>query len=114
METIRHPYIIKMFNSYQDARFIYSLLELVQGGELFSVIHERDVECLTEEDAKFYAYAISDALLYMHRGRYVYRDLKPENVMIDRKGYPVLVDFGFAKHVPDQTFTLCGKFYYFS
>ena len=44
----------------------------------------------------------------MHRRGYVYRDLKPENVMISEKGYPVIIDFGFAKYVEDKTFTLCG------
>jgi protein kinase A len=86
------------------------LLELVQGGELFSVMHPgAEFCCLPEAQVKFYAMAIADALAYMHRGKYVFRDLKPENVMIDRFGYPVVIDFGFAKYVPEKTYTLCGS-----
>jgi serine/threonine protein kinase/CRP-like cAMP-binding protein len=114
MMKMHHPFIIKLFQTYQDEHFVYMLLELVQGGELFSVMHPNaEFCCLPEAQVKFYALAIADALAYMHRGKYVFRDLKPENVMIDRFGYPVVIDFGFAKYVPEKTYTLCGsKFCY--
>jgi protein kinase A len=109
MMKMHHPFIIKLFQTYQDENFVYMLIELVQGGELFSVMHPgAECCCLPEAQVKFYAMAIADALAYMHRGKYVFRDLKPENVMIDRFGYPVVIDFGFAKYVPEKTYTLCG------
>jgi CRP-like cAMP-binding protein len=110
MMKMHHPFIIKLFQTYQDEHFVYMLLELVQGGELFSVMHPgAEFRCLPEAQVKFYAMAIADALAYMHRGKYVFRDLKPENVMIDQFGYPVVIDFGFAKYVPEKTYTLCGS-----
>jgi CRP-like cAMP-binding protein len=110
MMKMHHPFIIKLFQTYQDENLVYMLLELVQGGELFSVMHpDAEFRCLPEAQVKFYALAIVDALAYMHRGKYVFRDLKPENVMIDRFGYPVVIDFGFAKYVPEKTYTLCGS-----
>ena len=45
---------------------------------------------------------------YLHSLNIIYRDLKPENILIDEEGYPKLTDFGFAKEVPEKTYTLCG------
>jgi serine/threonine protein kinase len=87
---------------------VYMLMEMVQGGELYGIIHTRRRDGVNEADAKFYAAGIAEGLAYMHRRSFVYRDLKPENVMIDAQGYPVIVDFGFAKYVADKTYTLCG------
>ena len=76
---------------------------LVYGGELFDVLHYQDENGkwssgIPEDHAKFYAMIIADTLEYMHRKSLVYRDLKPENVLIDREGYPVICDFGFGKY----------------
>lgn len=108
MMKMHHPFIIKLFATYQDDNLLYMLEELVQGGELFSLMHPgTGKDGLPEDQARFYAVCIADALAYMHRGKYVFRDLKPENVLIDRHGYPVVIDFGFAKYVPGKTYTLC-------
>lgn len=112
MIRIKHPFIIDLVTTFQDDDFIYMLLELVQGGELFSVMyqHDRPTAGLPDQSAAFYALGIASALAYLHKAKFklVFRDLKPENVMIDLMGYPRLIDFGFCKHVPKKTYTLCG------
>jgi protein kinase A len=64
---------------------------------------------MPEKNAKFYALVIADVVSFMHRQHIIFRDLKPENVLIDEEGYPALCDFGFAKYCPsDETATFCG------
>jgi protein kinase A len=58
--------------------------------------------------AKFYAAEVALALEYLHSHSIIYRDLKPENLLLDRHGHLKITDFGFAKEVPDITWTLCG------
>jgi len=112
-KAFHHPFIVNLVTSYETDDSIYMLLGLVSGGELWDVIHVEDedgnwVSGLQEPQAKFYALLIADTLAYIHNKQYVYRDLKPENVMIDKDGYPILVDFGFAKMITDKTYTCCG------
>jgi CRP-like cAMP-binding protein len=108
MRKIDHPFIIKLVNTSQDEQSVFMLLNLVQGGELFNIMHNDDRDCIPESEVQFYAAGILEALSYMHRRRIIYRDLKPENVLIDDLGYTVIVDLGFAKVVSDKTYTLCG------
>ena len=113
IQKLNHPFIVDLVTTYQDENSIYMLLGLIKGGELWNVVHKEDEEGnwtsgIEEQHAKFYALIVGDTLAYMHRQNYVYRDLKPENVMIDSDGYPIIVDFGFAKYVKDKTYTFCG------
>lgn len=97
MQQLHHPFLINLVQTYQDEQYLYMLLELVQGGELFSLLHQASYDGISEKDAKFYAAAILEGLTHMHRRNILYRDLKPENVLIDNEGYPVIVDFGFGE-----------------
>ena len=74
----------------QDDRFVYMLMELVQGGELEGIMHNEKRDCLSDKEACFYAAGIAEGLCYMHRNGYVYRDLKPQNVLISNEGYPIV------------------------
>ncbi len=109
----QHPFILKLMTTFQDANCIYMLLELVQGGELFSVLHSEG-GFITSGKAKFYAACVVSALGMIHSKNICYRDLKPENILIDKQGYCKLVDFGFAKVVTESSFTLCGTPEYLS
>lgn len=108
MQQINHPFLIKLVNAFQDKTFLYMVLEMYQGGELFSVMHNGADDGLPKPHCVFYAACVLEGLDYMHQRKILYRDLKPENVLLDAEGYCVIVDLGFAKIVPDKTFTLCG------
>jgi len=106
LEQCDHPFILRLFATYQDADEIYMLLELALGGELFSLL--RELECFDEPQSCFYAACVYSAFAYMHDRRIAYRDLKPENLLFDASGYLKVCDFGFAKKIIDRTWTLCG------
>mmetsp|Transcript_27661 Transcript_27661/g.81348 ORF Transcript_27661/g.81348 Transcript_27661/m.81348 type:complete len:375 (+) Transcript_27661:91-1215(+) len=101
-----HPFIVDMYATFQDERSLYMLLEYVPGGELFS--HLRKAARFSNEGARFYAAQAVMAVQHLHGIGVVYRDLKPENLLLDGRGFLKLVDFGFAKRVADRTWTLCG------
>lgn len=82
------------------------VLEYVPGGELFT--HLRRAGKFPNEQTRFYAAQIVMAIQALHTDGAVYRDLKPENLLLDAEGYIKIVDFGFAKYVEDRTWTLCG------
>ena len=112
-KTLQHPFIVDLVHTYERDYNVYMLMGLVTGGELWDRVHIEDESGnwssgLAEQDAKFYALLIADTLKFMHDKNFLYRDLKPENVMIDADGYPVIVDFGFAKQTKDKTYTFCG------
>lgn len=96
MEKLKHPFLTNLAATYQDKKFIYMLLSFVQGGELYSVLHSNTRDGIDEDNVVFYASGILEGLSHMHRRFILYRDLKPENVMIDKDGYPVIIDFGFG------------------
>jgi len=108
MMCCNHPFILRLFQTFKDPRKLYMLLEFVQGGELFSVLHTPQNDGVPDPQAKFYGAGILLALAYMHSKNIAYRDLKPENCLIDSMGYPKVVDFGFSKVIEEKSYTLCG------
>jgi len=107
MMMFDHPFLVKLFATYKDKHKLYFLGEVCLGGELFSVLRERTL--FDEETAKFYAASVLVAFEYMHSLNIVYRDLKPENLLLDKDGFLKVTDFGFAKDITaGRTWTLCG------
>jgi hypothetical protein len=97
MARMNHPFIMGIVNAHQDEACVYMVLDLLQGGELRSVMHTAKRSFLSEWRSRFYAAGILEGLSYMHRRSFVYRDLKGENVLLDSDGYCVIVDLGFGK-----------------
>ncbi|GAB5371423.1 hypothetical protein AAMO2058_001578600 [Amorphochlora amoebiformis] len=106
MQRLNHPLLVKLFGAYNDDRCVYFLLELCQGGELFTILRSKTRFNL--KTSTFYAASVVSMFEYLHGMNIVYRDLKPENLLIDTKGYLKMTDFGFAKEIHGKTYTLCG------
>ncbi|KAI8853638.1 kinase-like domain-containing protein [Chytridium lagenaria] len=106
LERLDFPFLVGLLGAFQDSANLYLVLEYVQGGELFSYL--RKSGRFPNHIAKFYAAEVVMAFEYLHSKDIIYRDLKPENLLIDAKGHIKITDFGFAKVVPDVTWTLCA------
>lgn len=106
LEQLEFPFLVSMLGTFQDSNNIYFVLEYIQGGELFSYL--RRCGRFHNNVARFYAAEVTLAFEYLHSKDVIYRDLKPENLLIDASGHIKITDFGFAKNVPDVTWTLCG------
>ena len=91
----RHPNIVKLFYSFHDNEKLYLVLEYIPGGELFQQLAKQ--KFLNETVSAFYASQMALALKYLHEIGIVYRDLKPENCLLNSRGYLVLTDFGLSK-----------------
>jgi serine/threonine protein kinase len=103
---LNHPFIVTLYATWQDETNLYMLMDYVIGGELFSYL--RRAGRFANDTARMYAAMVVMALEHLHAKNILYRDLKPENLLIDKQGYLKICDFGFAKHVEDRTWTLCG------
>eukprot|EP00434_Breviolum_minutum_P031333 symbB.v1.2.027706.t1/scaffold2863.1/size68590/9 len=117
MKILDHPNICKLYESFQDHRYIYLVLELCTGGELFDRIIEYGH--LTEKQAALLMQNMFRAIYYMHQCQYTHRDLKPENFIFTtkeaiEKSVLKLIDFGLAREfAPDQVLTTkAGTPYY--
>ena len=105
---VRHPFVTRLLGTFKDATMLGMLLEFVPGGELFTRL--ADHPGLPEEEATFVLGCVTLVLEHLHARHFVYRDIKPENLMLDARGYVKLIDFGFCKKLQpaERTFTPCG------
>jgi len=106
MSMLDNPFLVNLRATYKDEYRVYFLLEACLGGELFTIL--RKMRSFDEATARFYCSCVVEAFDYMHQRDIIYRDLKPENLVLTNTGYLKVTDFGFAKIVPNKTFTLCG------
>mmetsp|Transcript_27842 Transcript_27842/g.52478 ORF Transcript_27842/g.52478 Transcript_27842/m.52478 type:complete len:253 (+) Transcript_27842:430-1188(+) len=107
MQKLQHPNILVMHCAMQDPKYIYFLLELLPGGELMNILEMK--RGFSEEWVRFYSASVLLAYTEFHAKRVAYRDLKPENLVLNDKGYCVVVDLGLAKQLENgPTYTFCG------
>lgn len=106
MEQLQHPFLNTLHGTYRSRNKLHFLLEPCLGGELFTVLRKRKL--FPEDAARFYSASVILAFEYMHSKDTIYRDLKPENLMLTAAGYLKVADFGFAKKISGKTWTLCG------
>ena len=109
LKALNCSFCVKLFGTFQDKTNIYYALEYCPGGELFQRLGRK--KYFPPAEAKFYISEVFVALEHVQELGYVYRDLKPENVILDEEGHCKLVDFGFSTPCADNTtklHTLCG------
>jgi len=111
LEGVDSPFIVQLRYAFQTPDRLYMIMDFVNGGELF--FHLRRSTRFTEERTRFYAAEIFLALDYLHSIGVIYRDLKPENVLVDVEGHIKLTDFGLSKKFfagdrNEKTFSFCG------
>ena len=100
---------LTVFHCFPDNKYLYLMMESCLGGELWYLLQERGK--FDETTSRFYTACVVDAFDYLHSRDIIYRDLKPENMLLDRFGYIKLTDFGFAKKLLPpgrKTYTFCG------
>lgn len=114
LAAINSPFLVHFYRSFKDDHYIYFLLEYIKGCELFETI--REIGLLSRNIAKFYMASLILCVEYLHIRSVIYRDLKPENVMVEGDGYLRLIDMGTAKQLKQangyRTFTIIGTPHY--
>jgi calcium-dependent protein kinase len=97
MKELDHPNIVRIFETFEDSRCLYLIMELCEGGELFDKII--DLGYFSEHDAATCLSQILSAIFYLHKHMITHRDLKPENFLLETKAKdsPLkVIDFGLS------------------
>ena len=107
LSTIHHPFVCNLVTTYKNLHSVYFLMEAVMGGELYNQL--KKMGKFSPAQARMYSAQVVLVFEHLHMHDIIFRDLKPENLLIDTCGYLKVVDFGLAKQVlSGKTYTLCG------
>merc|ERR1719230_1891886 len=109
LEKVQHPFIVKLEYAFQTPKKLHMVLTFAQGGELF--FHLSRAGRFSEGRCKFYSAELLLAIGYLHSLNIIFRDLKPENVLLDGEGHAKLTDFGLSKEGIEDNFSaksMCG------
>ncbi|WKY14906.1 hypothetical protein Q1695_000424 [Nippostrongylus brasiliensis] len=104
----RHPFLVNLFGCFQTAEHVFFVMEYSMGGDLMRHIHD---DIFSEERSCFNAACVLLGLEFLHKNNIIYRDLKLDNLLLDKDGFVKLADFGLCKEgmgPSDKTSTFCG------
>jgi len=107
--NVCHPFIVSLLYAFQTPKKLYFVMEYCPGGELF--FHLSRAGKFSENRCRFYASEICLAIQYLHEMNVIYRDLKPENVLLDHVGHVKITDFGLSKEGISDNYSaksMCG------
>ncbi|XP_051571788.1 serine/threonine-protein kinase N1b isoform X6 [Myxocyprinus asiaticus] len=108
VNSSRHPFLVNLFACFQTPEHVCFVMEYTSGGDLMMHIH---ADVFSETRSVFYAACVVLGLQFLHDNKIVYRDLKLDNLLLDREGYVKIADFGLCKEgmgFGDRTSTFCG------
>jgi cGMP-dependent protein kinase len=107
------PFVVRLFETFNNDEHLELLLELALGGELCATYNKKQFYG-KEDHAQFYVAGTTFAFVHLHSKKIIFRDLKPENLLLNERGQVKLTDMGFAKVVVGKTYTTCGTPDYFA
>ncbi|KAI9885295.1 MAG: mitochondrial import inner membrane translocase subunit tim54 [Watsoniomyces obsoletus] len=88
------PWVVKLFTTFQDSRFLYMLMEFLPGGDLMTMLIKYEI--FSEDITRFYMAEIVLAIEAVHKLGFIHRDIKPDNILLDKDGHIKLTDFGLS------------------
>jgi len=113
LNTLDHPNIVKYYETYDDNKYIYLVMEYITGGQLFDKITTQKNQNFSEHDACNYMRELFSSINHCHAQGIIHRDIKPENIMISNENTVRLIDFGLSKASKKKNLTtIAGTPYY--
>ena len=108
LKSLNHPNVIKIHKTFENANYIYIIMELCENGELFDYIVKK--KYLSEEEAAFFYYQLINGLGHIHKNNIIHRDLKPENLLLSSNNTLKIIDFGLRNYFRNNLLTTpCGS-----
>eukprot|EP01062_Namystynia_karyoxenos_P070478 TRINITY_DN65856_c0_g1_i1.p1 TRINITY_DN65856_c0_g1~~TRINITY_DN65856_c0_g1_i1.p1 ORF type:complete len:530 (+),score=189.63 TRINITY_DN65856_c0_g1_i1:101-1690(+) len=95
-----NPWVVELHYSFQDDQYLYLIMDYLQGGDMMQWLIKEEV--FSEKATRFYIAELCCAVHSIHQMKYVHRDIKPDNILLDSKGHIQLSDFGLCKHFPEK------------
>lgn len=95
LQEAENPFVVDLISSFQDTKYLYLEMDFLIGGDLMSQLIKKEI--FSEQEAKFYCAELILAIEYVHSKNCIHRDIKPDNILIDKNGHIKLSDFGLSK-----------------